>query len=105
MIDLTGLLDTLATAVVAAPDDPLARQAVAGAVRAVEGLAGADLGCAALDPLVLLHRRLARAHRLALAADPDDARVRAAELPRHIAAVLDPERALLTRAPAPTAAA
>jgi hypothetical protein len=69
------------------PGPPLA--ALAGVVLALEGAAGASLGSADGEGLVVLQRRFARAHRLGAAT------VGADQVEQHLAAL---------RAPAPTPA-
>ena len=75
--DLVTALDELAQAA-ASTRDAARTTILAAAVVDLEHAAGAGLGAADDDPLVLLQRRLARVHRLLLdaPADIDAARVR-----------------------------
>lgn len=57
-------LDELVTAAAAARDDVRSRAALASVVLSLERSAGSSLGTTAGDPLVVLQRRLGRAHRL-----------------------------------------
>lgn len=54
----------LADAAATAGDGSATRAALAGVVRGLERAAGSPLGAAEQDPLVVLQRRLGRAHRL-----------------------------------------
>ncbi len=66
---LMGALDQLAHAAAEAPETRWTTTVLATAVADLEHAARASLGAAEHDPLVMLHRRLGRAHRL-LAAEP-----------------------------------
>lgn len=61
---LQNALDQLMHAAAEAPDTRWTARVLASAVVDLERAAGAGLGAADQDPLVVLHRRLGRAHRL-----------------------------------------
>lgn len=61
---LTNALDQLADAAASAPENSRTTTVLAMAVMDLERAANASLGTADGDPLVVLHRRLGRAHRL-----------------------------------------
>ncbi len=65
---LMSALDQLAHAAAEAPDTRWTTTVLATAVADLERAAGASLGAAEHDPLVVLHRRLGRAHRMLVAA-------------------------------------
>lgn len=88
--DLADALDSLASAAGQARDDACTRAVLAVVVQRLEDAAGATLGTADHDPLVVLQRRFARAHaRLSAhrAADVD------ADLLHGLARALRPEPA------------
>jgi hypothetical protein len=82
--DLATALDELAQVAATTQDAARATTALAAAVVDLETAAGAGLGVAAGDPLVLLQRRLGRVHRLLLDAP---AGVDAADIGRHVDAL------------------
>lgn len=69
---LMSALDQLVHAANEAPDTRWTTTVLATAVTDLERVAGASLGAAEHDPLVVLQRRLGRVHRR-LAADPGSA--------------------------------
>ena len=81
-------LEELVGAAAAVADDACGRAALAAVVRSMESSAESSLGTTAGDPLVVLQRRLGRAHRL-LAVDPS-ATLTPGELRRHLATLSEP---------------
>ena len=68
--DLAAPLDGLAAAAEQATDDARTRAVLAAVVERLEDAAGAGLGDAGSDPLVVLQRRFGRAHALLAARAP-----------------------------------
>ncbi len=85
---VSAALEDLVGAAAAAADDAGGRAALAAVVRSLESSAESSLGTTAGDPLVVLQRRLGRAHRL-LAVDPSGT-LTAGELRRHLATLCTP---------------
>ncbi len=81
-------LDELAGAAAATQDDACARTALSAVVLSLESSAGSSLGPTEGDPLVVLQRRLGRAHRL-LATGRSGA-VTAGEVSAHLATLCWP---------------
>ena len=76
---LQGVLDQLVHAAAEAPPTCWARAVLASAVTDLEQVAGASLGAADQDSMVMLQRRLGRVHRLLTGApgSPGASRIRA----------------------------
>ena len=107
LTDLTGALDGLAAAAEQAHDDAPTRAVLAVVVMRLEDAAGAALGEACGDPLVVLQRRFGRAHARLAARSSGHVE---ADLLHGLARALAPEpapsaRTSARRAPAATLAA
>lgn len=96
-------LGWLAETVADSPDSPSTRFALAGVVHDLEDLVGATLGNAHTDPIVVLLRRFARAHRLLLTAEHplDIERVHAHLLALRMAAAPAPPAMIIPHAQEP----
>ena len=88
--DLTDALDRLATAAEQAPENPRTRAVLAVVVQRLEDAAGAWLGDADGEPLVVLQRRFGRAHARLVA---DGRAALDADLLHGLARALRPEAA------------